>query len=289
MREKFLNINDDLKKTIAGWFFFNSALGTIIASFLSISLKNPFIENFFSSQITTHIISSLSILTARIIPDALRKKHAIVSTAVIVTGTLVASTFGLWISSQVLALFQNTFLLPSGDKIKNYFSTFILPVLILTATITMIGVFIQRLKDSKVRLEKDILEIQGNITEYDSKNQEGSGLAFKEGGLVKVVEYREIIYLSSSGKRTIIHTDKNDYETAQLFKEIEKKLPANVFIRIHKQYIVNLRYIGRLRYFMGGRYIVYLADEDESNLPVGRTYTAVLKEKLKDTLEEKKN
>ena len=97
---------------------------------------------------------------------------------------------------------------------------------------------------------------------------------------IKHNQYGDIVYLSSHGRKTLIHTEYKDYETGQLLKEIERKLPREDFIRIHKRFIVNLKYISRLQYYQGGRYLLYLKDEDENTLPVGPTYTNVLKEKL---------
>jgi DNA-binding LytR/AlgR family response regulator len=43
---------------------------------------------------------------------------------------------------------------------------------------------------------------------------------------------------------------------------------------------VNLRYVSRVQYYEGGRYRVYLEDDDDSTLPVGPTFTSMLKARL---------
>ena len=281
MLTSFIKLNINSIKTIAGWIIINTALGTIIASFLSIGMKESFLDTFLISQITTHIVSSLSIVTARIVSRVLGEKSLMITLPVTIICTLIAATAGLGASSLIVWSFRDTISLTYFDKINNFFVTFIVPVLIVTSAITIIAILFKRLQDTKVRLERDILEIKGKIVMYDSASKDRPGLSFKDGDILRLVEYREIIYLSSYGKHTVIHTDKCDYETVQLLKQIEGKLPSEIFIRIHKQFIVNLTYIERLRYYMGGRYIVYLSNEEENNLPVGRTYTSVLKERLR--------
>ena len=106
------------------------------------------------------------------------------------------------------------------------------------------------------------------------------GLSIKEGDNHYVLPYHEIIYLSSSGKHTILHTTGRDHESARLLKELEESLPDDLFLRIHKQYLVNLSFISHIQHVIGGRYEAYLKDEDESTLPVGRQFADRLKKKL---------
>ena len=98
------------------------------------------------------------------------------------------------------------------------------------------------------------------------------GLLVTEGEDHHLVAFRDIIYVSSHDRRSVIHTEKKDYETSRLLKEIEEKLPASVFHRIHRRYILNLNYISRIQNDIGGRFQVFLRDSDETSLPVGRTY-----------------
>jgi pyridoxamine 5'-phosphate oxidase len=105
-------------------------------------------------------------------------------------------------------------------------------------------------------------------------------LSFNEKEYHYHLDFNNIIYLSSTKKHSIIHTENRDYETAYLLKNITGKLPPEKFIRIQKQYIVNLKYLDRIEYYKGGRYIAYLKDSDDTILPVGRKYVSALKEKM---------
>ncbi|MDY6935248.1 MAG: LytTR family DNA-binding domain-containing protein [Spirochaetota bacterium] len=107
------------------------------------------------------------------------------------------------------------------------------------------------------------------------------GLYFKENENHYILPFDEIIYLSSHASHTIVNTEERSFETAQLLKEIGKKLPENLFVRIHKQYIVNLQFVSHIQYVIGGQYMVYLKDENETTLPVGRKFATTFKEKLK--------
>lgn len=104
-----------------------------------------------------------------------------------------------------------------------------------------------------------------------------SMLTVKEKDMHHLILFNDIIYITSSGRKCIIHTQERDYETYVPLSSILLKLPADIFVRIHKQYVVNLRYVSHFSYYSGGQYILYLRNDDKNNLPVGRMYASMLK------------
>lgn len=253
-----------LLKQISVYFLLNTVIGTVIALFLSTVMEYPFFEIFIISQIITHIESFLVTVSGHIVGYLLKGKSIFIEIPVAIICSMIAATLGLKVISLII-----------GDHI---FTDFLLPILVmLTASVTITILFI-KLRVSKLNIESELIRIKEK-----RKSNKKSYLSIKVVDKPLLIECNEIVYLSSSGKKTIIHTEDKDYETSQLLKEIEEKLPADGFIRIHKQFVINLKYISSLRYYIGGRYILYLNDEEDNNLPVGRKYAPVLKEKLKDT------
>jgi len=113
-------------------------------------------------------------------------------------------------------------------------------------------------------------------------NPVGPGLAIREGENHYLIPFGDIVFLSSRGKTTAIHTTDRDFETQKLLKEFESRLPES-FIRIHKQYIVNLAWLSHIRYRIGGGYNAFLRDSDETNLPVGKQFAPGLKSHWQDS------
>ncbi|BDA77513.1 DNA-binding response regulator [Leptospira kobayashii] len=105
-------------------------------------------------------------------------------------------------------------------------------------------------------------------------------LTFTSESATHLLSYNEIHFISANNKSSVIHTNAKDYETPKLLKDLEEKLPSKLFIRIHKGYLVNIKYITNLRYDKGGAYLVQLKNEDETVLPVGRSFAGQLKETL---------
>jgi len=102
-------------------------------------------------------------------------------------------------------------------------------------------------------------------------------LTFSSGKKYHHLKYESIVYLSSHGKRTVIHSREGDFQVPLLFKDVKKKLPDEIFCRIHKQFIVNRNFIARLNHESGGRYSVLLSDDDDTLLPVGRAHAGKLR------------
>lgn len=130
---------------------------------------------------------------------------------------------------------------------------------------------------SRERFDQAVNRMQA----VSSTGRPGAGLAVREGENHYLIPFAEIIYMSSSGKSTAIHTTDRDFETARLMKELEARLPEN-FIRIHKQFVLNLDFASSLRYRTGGGYTVLLRDSDETTLPAGRQYAQRLKQVFQD-------
>ncbi|HNW30083.1 MAG TPA: LytTR family DNA-binding domain-containing protein [Spirochaetota bacterium] len=111
----------------------------------------------------------------------------------------------------------------------------------------------------------------------------GVGLAYRDGGRHRIVPFGDIVYACSRGKNSVLHTVSGAVEIPLMLKDLEIKIPAEHVVRIHKQYLVNIRFIAEMEYYIGGQYIAHLKDDDESVLPVGRKYAAYLKSRLNIT------
>lgn len=106
------------------------------------------------------------------------------------------------------------------------------------------------------------------------------GVSVKEGSKIYFIPYNEIIYISAHEKKCIVHTADKEYSTRKHLKYFSHVLPFPQFVRIHKGYLVNLYAISHIEYFMGGSYLAYLKDSENTNLPVGRTFVPTLKKTI---------
>jgi DNA-binding LytR/AlgR family response regulator len=259
-------------KLIIIWLAINTSIGLIIFAIQSVNSSLSIWVIFWSSMITAHIVSSSCALTGFYLQKRLDNLTSKIRLSLIFCGSLTASIIATFISFFIT---RYLLLYPELSFTFDSFIKRLIIVIIITAAVTIITIRIELLKRTQYRLEKDLDIIKDEIKRFPEKQI----FSVKEDDVYHIIEQDDLIYLSSHGKKTILHTIKKDYETSQLLKNIEKSL-SNSFIRIHKQFIINTKFLSQIKYYEGGRYMAYLKDEDESTLPVGRKIAPLLKEKF---------
>ena len=93
-------------------------------------------------------------------------------------------------------------------------------------------------------------------------------------GLYKVY-FHQILYIETSGKKTLIHTCQEDIPSNKQMKQREQLLSHSSFVRCHASYIVNLRYFQKLE---GSS----LKLTDGSVLPVSRNRRQLVLARIRD-------
>ena len=68
-------------------------------------------------------------------------------------------------------------------------------------------------------------------------------IILKNKGMEIKINYDDILYIEAFNKNSIIHLKEHKLIQAKSLSEIEKSLSKNNFIRTHRSFIVNLKYI----------------------------------------------
>ncbi len=115
--------------------------------------------------------------------------------------------------------------------------------------------------------------LQGGTETVAEKEDKASEFLFIKADqkLVKVL-LAEIRFFEAYGNYIKIHLAKNYLLSKQTLSQFEEQLPAPLFIRIHKSYIVALAHID----YMEGNQIVVAGQ----SLPVGKMHKEALTERL---------
>ncbi len=126
------------------------------------------------------------------------------------------------------------------------------------------------------------LEVRKCILKYQ-KNREAN--ASQKICLQSYKDYRyintdEILFLKADNNTTDFYISSGDIVSAyKTLKVFENTLPEN-FVRIHKSYIVNKKYVSRINY---GKYKCFLTNNTVYQLPFTKTYISNI-DNIKDTL-----
>jgi two-component system LytT family response regulator len=92
-------------------------------------------------------------------------------------------------------------------------------------------------------------------------------LAVNSGDEIRFIPFEEIIYCKSTSNYTTVYMlGGKSHVFSKTLKDIEAKLPADLFLRIHNSYVVNLDFITSLK-----KQTSELEVENRVLLPVSRT------------------
>lgn len=104
-------------------------------------------------------------------------------------------------------------------------------------------------------------------------------LAIETGGDIDYILPQNILYIYRDDKVTKIITQTDGYDVRTTLKELESRLVPFSFFRIHKGYLVNLKYVSRLTPWFNGAYQLEL-EGLEQKLSVSRNYVKELRQRL---------
>jgi len=100
-------------------------------------------------------------------------------------------------------------------------------------------------------------------------------LAIKDGGEISYVPMNKILWVEAAGDYMCVHTKEKVHILRSTMKELEKTLSPNLFQRIHRSVIVNLKRVEKVCSHINGEYHLYL--DTGARLKMSRSY----KDKIK--------
>ena len=95
---------------------------------------------------------------------------------------------------------------------------------------------------------------------------------FKKRHSYNKISYSDIVYFQSVGRKVAIQTVKERLEFYGNLQEVEIMVPPS-FVRIHKSYLVNDKYVTKFEY-------EYVTLYNEEKYPISRTYRNLVKQQV---------
>jgi len=95
-----------------------------------------------------------------------------------------------------------------------------------------------------------------------------------------IVPEKNIYYFNSEDKYIFINTYDKKYFYDSTLKKIEKKVDNDIFLRVHRSYIVSLNKIEKVHKWFGGRFKIILNDKNKTKLTVSRSRVPEFKKKI---------
>ena len=135
---------------------------------------------------------------------------------------------------------------------------------------------IKRLED-KISIEAKP-DFKNAVKEFVQKNLPLQRILIKENTKVHVIPVNEIIYIEAQDDYVLIQTLDKSYLKNERLANLEAELDPQVFIRIHRSFLVNIDYINRIESYSKDSKLVKLKTGFE--IPVSRSGYGKLKQIL---------
>jgi Response regulator of the LytR/AlgR family len=121
---------------------------------------------------------------------------------------------------------------------------------------------INKVIERKGNLPQRIVTLEQEVQKPEK--QEDNSIVIKSGHKFYKINYTDLIYIEGQREYVTFHTTKQRITTLYSLKDLEEKLPADQFIRIHKSHIVSIKHIESIE-----RNILQIAGK---KLSIGGTY-----------------
>jgi two-component system, LytTR family, response regulator LytT len=105
-------------------------------------------------------------------------------------------------------------------------------------------------------------------------------IAGVSGGGTELLDFDQVHYAQADGDYSRVYTYDRSYLCTASLGELEERLPAARFARIHRSYLVNLSKVAGVRRAAPDRFCLQLADAEHTELDVARRQSRQLRERL---------
>ncbi|MGC8862975.1 MAG: LytR/AlgR family response regulator transcription factor, partial [Armatimonadota bacterium] len=137
---------------------------------------------------------------------------------------------------------------------------------------------------SEERLGKTLERVRSRIAGSNNRKVAGlpplDRLAIRDREGAKLIPIDEICYISTQGRKIVVHTTSGKYSTHQTLTEMEQRLRGHRFFRAHEGCLVNLDKVQEVVYYGPRTYELLLKEPKETFIPLSRSRTQKLREIL---------
>ncbi|MCL6452763.1 MAG: LytTR family transcriptional regulator DNA-binding domain-containing protein [Alicyclobacillus sp.] len=90
--------------------------------------------------------------------------------------------------------------------------------------------------------------------------------------LWRPTQISDVVYFESYQKKTYYHTATEAFAMGTPLQDLERRLPPERFLRVHRSFIVNVAWIDHLYRDRRSNLVVVVRDERRTEIPVAQTY-----------------
>ena len=84
------------------------------------------------------------------------------------------------------------------------------------------------------------------------------------------VPLKDVAWVKADGDFVHVHAGKQTYMIRETMTDVEARLPAGLFVRVHRSAIINVDRVREIQPWFKGDYVVLM--DDGTKIHTGRTY-----------------
>lgn len=141
----------------------------------------------------------------------------------------------------------------------------------LARSVQRVAQLLQHPAQAAERLEGFLARVKGSAVRR---------LPLEKDGRVRLVPPEQVYLAYSIEHGSRVRLDDGDFETRFTLQELESRLAAGPFVRVHRQYLVNLERVREFVPWFNGTASLVMGDRQRSQVPVSRTRLAAVRRHL---------
>ncbi len=141
--------------------------------------------------------------------------------------------------------------------------------------------FNEALKRAEAKLQNAHLiasETEKLLKNIDNQENIIQRVVVKHHNQIEVIPTDQLIYIESADDYVMLHTAKGRFLKQKTMKYFEDHLDKEVFVRVHRSYLVQISFISRYEPYTKDSFMVIL--KNNTRIPMSRAGARLLKEKL---------
>jgi two-component system LytT family response regulator len=135
--------------------------------------------------------------------------------------------------------------------------------------------FLSQQVEQLLHYAKDLEGTIGSKISREAPAEQTRQLVLKANGALHFTKSSDVIWIEAQGDFVKVQTGTKTQLVRETLQNLELKLDASKFLRIHRSFLVNLDQVDRVETANYGDYSVFMSDG--SKLPLSRNYRAKLK------------
>lgn len=141
---------------------------------------------------------------------------------------------------------------------------------------------------SQARLTKALLKVRSLFSLGEKNHDEPAAAAaahyhpisVQKGNALVPVQQKEILMAYVSDKLVFLRTREGEFQLSLTLSELTELLDPRLFLRVHRQYIVNIDAIAKVIPWFHGSYMLSLKGAADVEIPVSRKHVTEVREAL---------